>query len=233
MRNPGVCLVRATRGDLVPHHDATCIPRARMMKPDASVIRIWPALRGWSWSTLVVALLLSLAGFNRAEHTAAGPDPAADQPFISRAEVRQQGAVTVCAATAEVEQLLRAWWRGSANGSIMAAVARSQLPETIPQKQTVAGFEWLHRRNAPGSRRSPLELSSRACRYPSRCCSVQASPGPRASSRRAGSHANNTRAAASTVTPQHLCRWDLASQSLWAKSRIGFPALLNALRGPA
>jgi hypothetical protein len=157
------------------------------MKPDASVSRIWLAQKGWGWSTLVVALVLSLAGFNRPDAAAAGPDPAADQPFISRAEVRQQGAVTVRAATltddesehyfgasladhgiqtvwvsvdnagewllhflpivtdqnyfsaAEVEQLLHAWWRGSANTSIMAAVARSQMPETIPQKQTVTG----------------------------------------------------------------------------------------------
>jgi hypothetical protein len=46
-----------------------------------------------------VVLVLSLAGFNRPDDAAAGPDPAADQPFISRAEVRQQGAVTIRAAT--------------------------------------------------------------------------------------------------------------------------------------
>src|SRR6516225_12326324 len=99
MRNPWVCSLRATRGDLVPHHDATCIQRSRTMMPDASVSRIWPASRRWGWSTLVASLLLLLAGFNRPDAAAAGPDPAADQPFISRAEIRQQGAVTVRAAT--------------------------------------------------------------------------------------------------------------------------------------
>ncbi|MGA7386757.1 MAG: hypothetical protein WBW99_02355, partial [Pseudolabrys sp.] len=117
----------------------------------------------------------------------------AEQSFISRAEVRQQGAVTVRAAVLtddeseryfgasladqgiqavwlsvdnagdsllrflpiitdpnyfsapEVERLLRFWWRGSANASIAAKVARAPVPNVIPQKQTVAGFVFTHR----------------------------------------------------------------------------------------
>jgi hypothetical protein len=138
---------------------------------------------------VVAALLLSLAGSNLAKEARAVADSAADQPFISRAEVRQQGLVTVRAATltddeskhyfgasladhgiqtvwvsvdnagdfslrflpivtdatyfsaAEVEELLSAWWRGSAN----ATISRSQMPEVIPQKQTVTGFVFTHR----------------------------------------------------------------------------------------
>jgi hypothetical protein len=138
---------------------------------------------------VVAALLLSLAGLNLAEEARAVADAGADQPFISRAEARQQGLVTVRAATltddeskhyfgasladqgiqtvwvsvdnagdsalrflpivtdatyfsaAEVEELLGAWWRGSTNASI----ARSQMPEVIPQKQTVTGFVFTHR----------------------------------------------------------------------------------------
>jgi hypothetical protein len=40
-------------------------------------------------------------------------------------------------STAEVEKLLSAWWRGTANPLIASVVARSQVPEVIPQKQNV------------------------------------------------------------------------------------------------
>jgi len=43
-----------------------------------------------------VVLLSLFAAFGRSSD--AGPDPTAEQPFMSRAEVRQQGAVTVRAA---------------------------------------------------------------------------------------------------------------------------------------
>lgn len=46
---------------------------------------------------------------------------------------------------AEVEQLLGAWWRGGANASIKAAVARAPMPDVIPQKQAAAGFVFTHR----------------------------------------------------------------------------------------
>jgi hypothetical protein len=156
------------------------------MRPNPSASKVWHRLK--EWSTLVAVLLLPLAGLD-----AAGGEAVADQPFISRAEVRHQGPLTVRAATlsddeseqyfgasladqglqtswvsvdnagdsllrflpivtdatyfsaAEVEQLLHAWWRGSANASIAAAVARSQMPEIIPQKHTATGFVFTHR----------------------------------------------------------------------------------------
>ena len=46
------------------------------------------------WSSVVVLLSL-LGAFSR---TDAGPDLTAEHPFMSRAEIRQQGAVTVRAA---------------------------------------------------------------------------------------------------------------------------------------
>ena len=46
---------------------------------------------------------------------------------------------------AEVEQLLHAWWRGSANSSIKAAVAEAPVPDIIPQRQAAAGFVFTHR----------------------------------------------------------------------------------------
>jgi len=45
---------------------------------------------------IAVVLLSLFAAFGRSSD--AGPDPTAEQPFMSRAEVRQQGAVTVRAA---------------------------------------------------------------------------------------------------------------------------------------
>jgi hypothetical protein len=46
---------------------------------------------------------------------------------------------------AEVEQILSAWWRGSANASIRSAVAQAPVPDMIPQKQNAAGFVFTHR----------------------------------------------------------------------------------------
>jgi len=53
-------------------------------------------MKRWCWPSLAVALLLLLAAFSRP--SGAGPDLAVAQPFMSRAEIRQQGAVTVRAA---------------------------------------------------------------------------------------------------------------------------------------
>src|SRR4029077_11463436 len=130
---------------------------------------------------------------SRPRSSDAGPDPTAEQPFMSRAEVRQQGAVTVRAAVLtddeseryfgasladhgiqvvwlgadnasdlllrflpiitdpnyfsapEVARLLHLWWRGNANASIAAVVARAPLPNVIPRKGAVAGFVFTHR----------------------------------------------------------------------------------------
>src|SRR6478735_5795805 len=57
--------------------------------------RLWHYKR-WRWSSSAVVLLSLLAVFSRS--SGAGPDLPAEQPFVSRAEVRQQGAVTVRAA---------------------------------------------------------------------------------------------------------------------------------------
>ena len=53
-------------------------------------------MKKWRWLFIALVLLLLLAAFNRP--SGAGPDLAVEQPFMSRAEVRQQGEVTVRAA---------------------------------------------------------------------------------------------------------------------------------------
>ncbi|MGC2317701.1 MAG: hypothetical protein WA615_14580, partial [Bradyrhizobium sp.] len=53
-------------------------------------------MKRWRWPFITVALLSLFAAFSRSSQ--AGPDPMAEQPFMSRAEDRQQGAVTVRAA---------------------------------------------------------------------------------------------------------------------------------------
>ena len=53
-------------------------------------------MKNWRGPFIAVVLLSLFAAFNRS--SGAGPDPAAEQPFISRSEVRQLGAVTVRAA---------------------------------------------------------------------------------------------------------------------------------------
>jgi LssY C-terminus len=161
------------------------------MTPDESPRGIWQAMSRWRWQGLALALALLLAAF--AWSGGSAPDRTIEQSFMSRAEVRQQGAVTVRTAVltddesqryfgasladhgiqaiwlsvnnagesrleflpivtdpdyyseAEVEQLLHAWWRGSANASIKAAVAQAPVPDVIPQKQTAAGFVFTHR----------------------------------------------------------------------------------------
>ena len=159
--------------------------------PGTAQRQIWRALARWRWLWLTLALLALLAAMS--QWGTGGPDPVAEQSFVSRADVRERGAVTVRAAVltddeseryfgasladhgiqaiwlsvnngadsplqflpivtdpnyfseAEVERLLRAWWRGSANASITAAVARTRMPEIVPTKQTAAGFVFTHR----------------------------------------------------------------------------------------
>src|SRR4051812_39265632 len=53
-------------------------------------------MKRWRGPFITVMLLALFAAFSRC--SAAGPDPTAEQPFMSRAEARQQGAVTVRAA---------------------------------------------------------------------------------------------------------------------------------------
>ena len=54
--------------------------------------RFW-LMKRWHWPSSAVVLLSLLAAFSRS--SGASPDVTAQQPFMSRAEVRQQGAVTV------------------------------------------------------------------------------------------------------------------------------------------
>ena len=154
---------------------------------------IWQAIKRWRRQALAltVAMLVAIAAFGWFGVTI--PDRTAEQSFMSRAEARHQGAVTVRAAVltddesqryfgasladhgiqaiwlgvdnagesrlgflpivtdpeyfseAEVEQLLHAWWRGSANAPIKAAVAAAPMPDIIPQRQAAAGFVFTHR----------------------------------------------------------------------------------------
>ena len=145
----------------------------------------------WYGPFIAVVLLLLFGAFSWSSGT--GLDLAPEQPFKSRAEVRQQSTVTVRAAVLtddesdrffnasladhgiqviwlsvdnagdlrlrflpiitdpnyfsapEVKRLLRAWWRGSANASTASAVARSPMPDVIPQKQAASGFVFTHR----------------------------------------------------------------------------------------
>ena len=53
-------------------------------------------MKRWLGPFVIVVLLSLLAAFSRS--TDAGPDLTAELPFMSRAEVRHQGAVTVRAA---------------------------------------------------------------------------------------------------------------------------------------
>jgi LssY-like putative type I secretion system component LssY len=66
-----------------------------VVKPDAlGQHRIWQLMKRRRWPLIAVVLLSVFAAFSRSS----GPDPAAEQPFKSRAEIRQQDAVTVRAA---------------------------------------------------------------------------------------------------------------------------------------
>ena len=53
-------------------------------------------MKKWRGPFIIVVLLSLFAAFSRSSD--AGPDPTTEQPFKSRTEVRQQGAVTVRAA---------------------------------------------------------------------------------------------------------------------------------------
>ncbi|MFZ0177339.1 MAG: LssY C-terminal domain-containing protein [Pseudolabrys sp.] len=159
----------------------------RLLAEKMGLHRLCHIMRRWSSAVVLLSLL---GAFSRSD---AGPDLTAEHPFMSRAEVRQQGAVTVRAAVLtddeseryfgasladqgiqavwlsvdnagdlllrflpiitdpnyfsapEVARLLHLWWRGNANASIAAVVARAPLPNVIPRKGAVAGFVFTHR----------------------------------------------------------------------------------------
>src|ERR1700681_4732731 len=58
--------------------------------------RIWQAIKRWRWQALALALLFGFALLGWSSDSS--PDRKAEQSFMSRAEVRQRGAVTVRAA---------------------------------------------------------------------------------------------------------------------------------------
>jgi hypothetical protein len=153
--------------------------------------QIWKSLVRWRWLWFTVALLALFAAIS--QWGISSPDPAAEQSFVSRADIREQGAVIVRAAVltddeseryfgasladhgiqaiwlsvnnagesplqflpivtdpnyfseAEIERLLSAWWRGRANASITAAVARARMPDIVPPKEIATGFVFTHR----------------------------------------------------------------------------------------
>jgi hypothetical protein len=160
---------------------------------ETNLRRVWQPLKRWRWRALALALatLLAIAVLSWFSKTA--PDHTAEQSFISRADLRERGAVAVRAAVltdddseryfgasladhgiqaiwlnvnngsdtplrflpivtdpdyfseAEVERQLLAWWRGSTNASITAAVARARMPDIVPEKQAATGFVFTHR----------------------------------------------------------------------------------------
>ena len=75
-------------------------------------------MKRWRWLSLAVSLLSLLAAFSRP--SGAGPDLAVEQPFVSRAEVRQQGAVTVRAAVLTDDESERYFGASLADHGIQA-----------------------------------------------------------------------------------------------------------------
>src|SRR6476469_3149660 len=78
--------------------------------------RFWRIMK--RWRRLSSAVVLLLAVFSRA--SGAGPDLTAEQPFMSRAEVRQQGAVTVRAAVLTDDESERYFGASLADQGIQA-----------------------------------------------------------------------------------------------------------------
>ena len=79
--------------------------------------QLWHRKR-WCWPSSAVVLLSLLAVFSRS--SGAGPDLPAEQPFVSRAEVRQQGAVTVRAAVLTDDESERYFGASLADQGIQA-----------------------------------------------------------------------------------------------------------------
>ena len=75
-------------------------------------------MKRWCWPFLAVVLLSLLAAFRQS--SGAGPDLTPEQPFMSRAEVRQQGAVTVRAAVLTDDESERYFGASLADQGIQA-----------------------------------------------------------------------------------------------------------------
>src|SRR6201998_471411 len=74
--------------------------------------------KNWRGPFITVVLLALFAAFNRS--SGADPDLTAEQPFMSRAEVRQQGAVTVRAAVLTDDESQRYFGASLADHGIQA-----------------------------------------------------------------------------------------------------------------
>ena len=80
----------------------TSANRPRVLGGQTGVTRLatakgqWQIMKRWRWPSITVVLLSLFAAFSRS--SGAAFDLTAEQSFMSRAEVRQQGAVTVRAA---------------------------------------------------------------------------------------------------------------------------------------
>ena len=86
--------------------------------PETVLRRTWGGISRWRWRWFAVALLASLAAFGLSGGP--GPDRTAEQLFMSRAEVRQQGAVTVRAAVLTDEESQRYFGASLADHGIQA-----------------------------------------------------------------------------------------------------------------
>ncbi len=79
-------------------------------------------MKRWRWPIVAVALLLLVAASFR--FTRAGPDPTVEQAFVSRADVREQGAVTVHAAVLGDDESERYFGSSLADHGIQAVWLR-------------------------------------------------------------------------------------------------------------
>ena len=80
--------------------------------------RFWHIMKRWHWPSSAAVLFSLLAAFSRS--SGAGPDLTAEQPFMSRAEVRQQGAVTIRAAVLTDDESERYFGASLADQGIQA-----------------------------------------------------------------------------------------------------------------
>ena len=82
--------------------------------------RVWQAIKRWRWQALAlaVAMLLAIAVFGWFGVTT--PDRTAEQSFMSRAEARHQGAVTVRAAVLTDDESQRYFGASLADHGIQA-----------------------------------------------------------------------------------------------------------------
>ena len=79
---------------------------------------LWHIMKRWRWPSSAVVLLSLIAAVSRS--SGAGPDLTAEQPFMSRAVVRQQGAVTVRAAVLTDDESERYFGASLADQGIQA-----------------------------------------------------------------------------------------------------------------